>query len=278
MPLPPTRAPNSSARFAVLLGLALLPAGSLLAGCRIGYDELPLSLGGLAQGGATTGSTTGTGGTTATELGGEGNDVGAAGDSTSLGSSTSNAGSSSTNGGSAVDGGTGSGGSTTGGTGGGGTSSGGTGSGGSTTGGAGPTGCRTATYAGHDYEMCDVGASYATAAADCASRGAKLVRIDDAAENTWVHSMIPAADQANNNTNLWRWLGGDDLAAVGEWSWADGTLFWTGGNKGASVGGAYANWTKNQPLNADCLAMMARDGSWYAMDCAAARPYVCELY
>lgn len=206
------------------------------------------------------------------DLGGEGNDVGAAGNAASVAGSSSTAGTSS-NGGSGSAGETSVGGTDTGGTG-----TGGTGAAGSGAGGLGPTGCRTGTYGGHDYEMCDVAASHAAAAADCASRGSLLARIDDAAENAWVHSSIPAADQANNNTSLWRWLGADDLAMLGEWRWADGTAFWTGGNKGMPTGGAYANWTKNQPLNPHCLAMQASDGFWYAMDCAAARPYMCESY
>lgn len=150
---------------------------------------------------------------------------------------------------------------------------------GTSAGGSGSTGaCRSDNYGGHDYELCDTPATYASARADCESRGLRLARLDDAAEDAWIHSMIPAADQANNNTSLWRWLGGDDLVVATEWRWNDGVAFWSGGNKGMPLGGAYTNWTKNQPLNPHCLAMAARDGFWYAMDCAAARPYVCELY
>jgi hypothetical protein len=94
-----------------------------------------------------------------------------------------------------------------------------------------------------------------------------------------VHGTIPIADQNNNNTSLWRWLGGDDQTAAGDWQWSDGDLFWSGGAQGSAVGGAYSSWNKNQPLNnAFCLAMEARAGNWYAMDCSAAKPYVCEQY
>jgi hypothetical protein len=126
--------------------------------------------------------------------------------------------------------------------------------------------------------MCDTGVTYDAAKADCESRGLRLARIDSAAENAWVHSTIPAAEQANNNTSLWRWLGADDLTTTDEWYWNDGTQFWTGGGQGMAVGGLYANWTKNQPLNPHCLAMQASDGFWYAMTCSNTRPYVCEQY
>jgi hypothetical protein len=157
------------------------------------------------------------------------------------------------------------------------------GEGGSLSGGSGGTGaatiCRTGTFGGHAYEHCDVPGTFADAAADCDSRGLRLAKIETEEEQIWVHSMIPAADQANNNTGLWRWVGGDDRATVGDWRWSDGEAFWSGGNQGAAVGNAYTNWNTNQPLtNAFCLAMAARTGVWYAMDCDVARPYVCELY
>jgi hypothetical protein len=157
------------------------------------------------------------------------------------------------------------------------------GEGGSMSGGSGGTGaartCRTATFSGHAYEHCDAPVTFADAAADCGARGLRLVKIETEDEQIWVHSMIPAADQSNNSTKLWRWIGGDDQVTVGDWRWSDGEAFWSGGNQGSAVDDAYTNWNRNQPLNnAFCLAMEARSGTWYAMDCDAPRPYVCELY
>jgi hypothetical protein len=107
-----------------------------------------------------------------------------------------------------------------------------------------------------------------------------LARIDDAPENNWVHSMIPAADQSNNNTAVWRWLGGNDLVTVSDWRWDDGQAFWSGGNNGSPVNGAYTNWSPTEPTNPSnkCLAMQASVGTWYNLDCTVARPYVCEQY
>ena len=65
----------------------------------------------------------------------------------------------------------------------------------------------------------------------------------------------------------------------GNWQWSDGQQFWTGNSQGMAVGGAYTNWSQGQPLNnQSCLAMQARSGTWNAIDCFAARPYVCEQY
>jgi hypothetical protein len=141
------------------------------------------------------------------------------------------------------------------------------------------TTCRTGTFGGHDYEMCDAPAIFVDAASDCESRGLRLTKVESDAEHVWVHSMIPQADKDNNSTSLWRWLGGDDMTTVGDWRWSDGTAFWSGNQQGSAVGGAYEHWANNQPLTQDfCLAMEARNGNWFAMDCSDARPYVCELY
>jgi hypothetical protein len=141
------------------------------------------------------------------------------------------------------------------------------------------TTCRTGTFDGHAYEHCDPPLTFAEAEADCDSRGLRLVKIETEEENSWVHSMIPAADQANNSTAVWRWLGGDDRATASDWRWSDGEAFWSGSNQGSPVGNAYNKWNTNQPLtNAHCVAMAARTGVWYAMNCMDARPYVCELY
>ena len=60
-------------------------------------------------------------------------------------------------------------------------------------------------------------------------------------------------------------LGGSSSGVAG-----DGTAALSSGAAGSG---------NNQPLTQDfCLAMEARNGIWFAMDCADPRPYVCELY
>jgi hypothetical protein len=106
-----------------------------------------------------------------------------------------------------------------------------------------------------------------------------LCRIDDANEQTWVHSMIPAADQSSNATSVWRWLGGNDLVTTNDWRWDDGQAFWSGGKSGMAVNGAYTNWSPTQPgAQGQCVSMQARLGIWDNMTCTLLMPYVCEQY
>jgi hypothetical protein len=121
--------------------------------------------------------------------------------------------------------------------------------------------------------------SFATARSDCAAKSMRLARIDDAAENTWVHSMIPAADQMSNIVSLWRWIGGNSLVTAGDWRWDDGQAFWSGGSSGSAVNGAYTNWTRGEPGgNAQCTSMSSRPGTWNSLPCTESHPYICEQY
>src|SRR6185436_16468150 len=166
-----------------------------------------------------------------------------------------------------------------------GTGTGGSGGTGGTTGAGGGAGaCALATYGGHTYALCDRPLSWINAAADCAASGMSLVRIDDAAENQWVltnaFAGVPASD---NQSTVWRWLGGTDLTVVGEWRWTDGALFWLGGSNGSAQNGLYANWLANRPTSggtaSDCTIMQHNTaGFWTDWDCARLEPYVCERY
>ncbi len=223
--------------------------------------------GGRATGGGAAGSTTGVGGASTGTSGAAGSSTAATGGAAGAGGA---AGSGST---SATGGASGSGGA--GGVGG---SVGGGGSAGAADAG-GPT-CRSAVFNGHNYAFCDSPLAWAAARTDCNSRGMFMVRIDDQAEQDWVHSMIPAADQANNATALWRYMGGNDLTTAGDWQWDDGQSFWSGGKSGMAVNGAYTNWAPTEPSGTQnhCVTMQARLGTWYNLDCPTARPYVCEQY
>jgi hypothetical protein len=250
--------------------LLLMAGASLwLLCCRFGYEELSSGvLGGSSSAGS---GATGPSGGNATNA--------SAGDGTTNGGNASGGTQAPGDGvagdGTAGDDSTGSAGETMGGNAGGG--AGGSSAGGGAGGGSSGGGCTTATYGGHDYRVCNTPKSYIDAAVDCAGKGFYPVRIDSAGEQTFIHGLIPVADQNNNNTSLWRWLGAS--GSSGDWQWSDGTQFWTGGAQGMAVGGAYTNWNKNQPLNnQSCAAMEARAGTWYAMDCFATRPYVCEKY
>jgi len=135
-------------------------------------------------------------------------------------------------------------------------------------------------YASHAYAFCDTPLAFATARSDCGNKSMRLVRIDDDPENTWVHSMIPAADQVSNTVNLWRWIGANDLVTVGDWQWDDGQSFWSGANNGSPVNGAYNNWNRAEPSGGgdQCVTMAPQPGTWYTLPCPEGHPYICERY
>jgi hypothetical protein len=79
----------------------------------------------------------------------------------------------------------------------------------------------------------------------------------------------------------WFWLGGNDLAVLGEWRWTDGALFWTGGSTGSAQNGLYAHWLMSSPtdngLPTDCL-ILQHSAFWRDWDCDRLQRYVCEQY
>jgi hypothetical protein len=141
---------------------------------------------------------------------------------------------------------------------------------------AGAATCVTDTYGVHEYAFCESLRTWSQAQADCQSRGMTLVRVDDADENSWVHST--ANFQAVQQEVMW--IGGTDLAQEGEWLWTDGTQFWTGGLGGSPYGGAFASWDSGEPNNngdEDCLGMIIHlNGVWNDQPCSFTRPFVCE--
>ena len=77
----------------------------------------------------------------------------------------------------------------------------------------------------------------------------RLVRVDDAAENAFVHGLLVAVNASLTTTVAdgggvrYAWLGADDLAVEGVWRWhSGGDQFWQGGPGGSSVGGLHQNW------------------------------------
>jgi hypothetical protein len=135
-----------------------------------------------------------------------------------------------------------------------------------------PPGC-TGAFRDHAYLICTVQASWPVAETDCEAHGMRLVRIDDAAENAWVHQVAFTYGVDRN------WLGGSDLGQMGDWRWADGTQFWSGEDTGTPVGGRYANWESGEPNDygddEHCLVMFNK-ATWNDDSCSAIHRYVCE--
>jgi hypothetical protein len=108
----------------------------------------------------------------------------------------------------------------------------------------------------------------------------RLVRIDDALENAFV-LLTSFASIANPFSTDWVWLGASDQAAVGDWRWTDGDLFWVGGAIGLPQLGRYQHWVAGSPTSGgaatDC-AILQSSGFWTDWDCTRLQQYVCEDY
>jgi hypothetical protein len=136
------------------------------------------------------------------------------------------------------------------------------------------------TYGGHQYAFCDALVEWATARAECEGRVMRLVRIDDAPENTWVHANAIFSAPMSNREALW--LGGLEPTVDGDWHWTDGQAFWSGGLNGTPVGGLFTNWDSKEPNNAigpeACLSMPLNGTTWYDYECTNRQYIACEQY
>jgi hypothetical protein len=103
------------------------------------------------------------------------------------------------------------------------------------------------------------------------------VRIDDAAEDTWLQATATFSASMFRRDALW--LGGYEPTTEGDWHWTDGAGFWLAG---APVGGLYTNWESGEPNNAvgneSCLAMPLNKTTWFDWDCPSLNYFACERY
>jgi hypothetical protein len=143
------------------------------------------------------------------------------------------------------------------------------------------TNCTTTTYGGRSYAACSDMRDWVSAAFLCTSLGMRLVRIDDAAEETFAENA--ASPLVNGNGAAW--LGASDLLVSEDWAWVDGTVFFRGlqNNGGAPVDGRYNNFGGLDPNHAGpgerCVAFRPRQrGFWYDYTCSDNYPYLCEAY
>jgi hypothetical protein len=142
--------------------------------------------------------------------------------------------------------------------------------------------CYPATYALHAYLFCDAIVDWATARANCESRGLRLVRVDDDAENTWL-MMTAKSAPVSFRRSYTVWIGGHEPTTDGDWRWTDGDPFWLGnGTTGAPVGGLYSKWDPTEPNNAtgneSCVAIPLSGMTWIDDRCSAGQYFVCEAY
>ncbi len=137
--------------------------------------------------------------------------------------------------------------------------------------GACPAMCRARLHDNHSYMFCDSAVSATDAALACAAQGMQVIKIDDAAENSFVVQTLSS----------YTWIGGSDAAVEGEWRWPDGELFWTGDQQGMAPSGVYQNFGNADPNDIgggeDCAAINT-SGYWADYSCDTAYPFVCEQY
>lgn len=122
--------------------------------------------------------------------------------------------------------------------------------------------CPAVVNGGRTYLFCTSSVSWTSARDGCAGAGFKLVRIDDAAENSFVNtqSQLLASDN-------W-WIGYNDRSDEGSWEWVGG-------------GGGYTHWNGGEPNDGDIWSdedcgEIRGDGSWNDRSCDGDSPYVCE--
>jgi hypothetical protein len=144
-----------------------------------------------------------------------------------------------------------------------------------------PAGCHFEERPGSRYLICPIDRTYAEAEATCAEAGMTLAMIDDAPENDWIWNAVRRSYRGVQPFVL---MGASDRESEGDWRFADGRPFWSGGASGDEVGGEYVNWDAAQPndrspvttTEEDCGAITLSNGKWNDVRCELDCPFVCE--
>jgi hypothetical protein len=124
------------------------------------------------------------------------------------------------------------------------------------------------------YLACAINASWINARATCTNVGFELVRIDDAAENTFIRTL---ADTLLGGGDIH--IGSSDFGAEGVWVWQNGDQFWQGGSGGVAVGGRFEAWQNGEPNDdgtEDCGEQRG-GGGWNDGNCGDGEPFICRL-
>jgi hypothetical protein len=118
----------------------------------------------------------------------------------------------------------------------------------------------------HEYTFFTQMKPWAQARAVCQGLGADLVTIDDAGEDQWLKTQVPAG--------LASFIGFTDQAQEGNWTWADGTP------------AGYTNWRRLEPNNTSGLEHCAVNnapvsgsnpgGGWNDIPCTSMSSFICE--
>lgn len=149
-----------------------------------------------------------------------------------------------------------------------------------------PPGCALDTFEGHTYAFCAGGSdfdnyrSWAQAQAECESIYGNLVRIESAAEDSFLQTS-PANAVVNPES---AWIGASDGAGKNEgtWTWhGDAEPFFIGDHEdgAANPAGTYVGWGASEPNDGgageDCGALWF--SVWIDLPCGNVTPYICEF-
>ena len=143
-----------------------------------------------------------------------------------------------------------------------------------------PASCTCQSFGVHSYWFCSAPVNRAAAVAACGAGSMTLTRINDAAEDAWLLGTATSLGMISATlvpSDLF-FTGANDLSALGNWQWADGTQFWSGGSTGSAVAGLYANWASANPQTSTARRCggLFYNGKWQSRSCTALQPYVCE--
>ena len=103
-------------------------------------------------------------------------------------------------------------------------------------------------YGDDKYEIVETPMTWSEADAYAKSKGAILVKIETAEQNTWLKDFLKTVDTtaADGGGAIYSWLGGTDSVTEGAWLWGDGTQvplndsasIWWGNGSGHGAGGS----------------------------------------
>ena len=137
--------------------------------------------------------------------------------------------------------------------------------------------CTFGMRGGVGYWFCNNNRSFANAVQRCQNVNMTLAAIESAGEDSFITSKTSPLSHV--------YIGATDSVTEGNFFWLGPNLqFWSGGESGSRVGGAYTNWEPGQPhqgliTDTDCVVKdpPIGGGQWEVMACSSTLPFVCEL-
>ncbi len=138
-----------------------------------------------------------------------------------------------------------------------------------------PAGCMSYVFQGHGYMACTGDPTYTAAEALCVKQHMHLVKIESAAENAFLLTIMKPLGS-------FVWMGGTDIWKAHTFRWPDTDLIVS---DGVVPAGVYTNFGNGEPAslsNTACLQLTdvsaPPPGSWTDTPCTEKQPFICERY